>query len=58
MPDKTEEQRKEEEQENPEARAEELTDEQLDQTAGGANWGAALKTATNAAKVIQATRNK
>jgi hypothetical protein len=36
MPDKTE------EQENPEARAEELTDEQLDQTAGGVNLGGAL----------------
>ncbi|MDR2053627.1 MAG: hypothetical protein LBP80_09450 [Treponema sp.] len=35
MPDKTEEQRKKEEQEKLEARKEELTDEQLDQAAGG-----------------------
>jgi hypothetical protein len=48
MPDKTEEQRKEE-QENPEARAEELTDEQLDQTAGGIS-AATIRDASNRVK--------
>jgi hypothetical protein len=46
MPDKTEEQRKEEEQKNPEAQAEELTDEQLDQAAGGSGIGYACRVAS------------
>lgn len=46
MPDKTEEQREKEGQEKPGAQKEELTDEQLDQAAGGSGIGYAGRTAS------------